>query len=109
MATEIIVKDQLVDIAKLPKRDFEIARTVYEFNKLRSFKLSTVEILEWKDSILKLMPDIDANKLMFVIEKMMDGTLEYDHNLGIQNIFRGLKKVELFEGTYRVKLVTPWS
>lgn len=73
------------------------------FNQLRDFKLGDSEIMEWKNTIVKLAPDATPEIIAFVIENMMIGKIEYDRNIGIKNIFLGLKEVELKDGKLRVK------
>ena len=79
-----------------------ILKAVYQFNQLRSFSLSKVEIIEWAQSIQRLCPDLDLDKLNFVIDRMKLGEISYDQKEGIQNIFRGLNMVTVENGKFKV-------
>lgn len=71
--------------------DIRVIKAVVEFNQLRSFSLTPVEIAEWARTIIRIWPDYDVEWLNFVIDKMKCGQMEYDRGLGIQNIFQALK------------------
>ena len=62
-----------------------------------------IEVLEWKDSLMEILGDnLDPDAIEFVILKMMTGQLDYDKNLGIQNIFSGLKQIRKTTKGYEV-------
>lgn len=52
-----------------------------------------MEIVEWADSIQRLVPDLDLEALEFMIDNMKTGEIAFDKSAGIQNIFMGLKMV----------------
>jgi len=87
----------------LTDRDRLICNCIHTFNQLRDFKLTAIEVLEWRDSLNRIWPDMNPDRLAFVIDKLMTGELEYKPSIGIQNLFKGLKKVERIEGGYRIK------
>ncbi len=89
-------------VAGMSQQEKDICGALNTFNQLRSFKLDIVEILEWKDTIVKLLPRLEVPALEFAIEKMILGELEYQHNDGIQNIIRALKKIEKTETGFRI-------
>lgn len=64
--------------------------------------MTAIEIVEWADSIQRLMPDWDQGALDFMIDKMKLGEIPYDRNIGIQNIFNGMKQVIFENGEYKV-------
>jgi len=99
-----IVKSESRSIV-LTDRDEAICRVLNKFNQLRSFRLDPIEILEWKDSLNRLIGEkLDTKALDFAIDKMMTGEIEYDKNKGIQNIFDALKQVAKKEnGEYKIK------
>lgn len=99
-------------IEGLPVYERQILDALIMFNQLRAFKLDGIEILQWKDSIVKLLPGLQVGALEFAIERMIIGQLEYDAKLGIQNIINALKKIERIEGTensYRIKNTRVWG
>lgn len=95
-------------IAGMTPHERAICDVLNTFNQLRSFKLEPMEIIYWKDSIVKLIPDVDTGALEFVVDQMIVGGLEYDTKLGIQNIFNGLKRVRKTETGYAVKTNQTW-
>lgn len=90
-------------LEQLPEKEVALCAAILEINKLRDFKMDDAEIMEWKDTILKLEPDVTPEILVFVVEQMMLGKIEYRKDLGIRNIFLGLKEVELKDGKLKLK------
>lgn len=90
-------------IEQLDNRDRQICDCLNTFNQLRDFKLNAIEILEWKDSLNRIYPTMKPERLLFVIDKLMTGELDYKPQIGIQNLFKGLKSVEIIDGKYRIK------
>lgn len=108
MGSEIELRKEQSLLEKLPEKEFKICAALHRMNQLRSYKLGVIEILEWKDSILKLLPEVNISAIDFVIDKLITGELDYDANIGIKNITIGLNKIEKNEGSYRVKPYRPW-
>ncbi len=95
--------DQLQKIVRgLPQYDKDVCGALTTFNQLRSFKLDIIEMLEWKDTIIKLLPKLEIPALVYAIDKMILGELPYDRNEGIQNIFNALKKIEKTQTGFRI-------
>lgn len=82
-----------------------ICEQLNRFNQLRAYPLSAVDILEWKDSIVKFFgQSLDLGALEFAIDQLIFGNIEYDKNTGIQNIFSALKDiVKDSNGDYKLK------
>lgn len=97
-----IVKRQTTDIAQLTPHEMQLCQILNRYNKLRQFKLDAIEILEWKDDILLVMPDLELEKLDFAITKMMTEEIEFNDKIGIQNIFRALRYVHKTENGFEV-------
>jgi hypothetical protein len=95
-----IQKTAPTDLVTLPADS--LVKAVYQFNQLRAFSLTQIEVLEWARSIERLHPNVDINQLMFVIDQMKVGNLEYDKTIGIQNIFKGLKMTEKTKDGFKV-------
>jgi len=92
------------NLPALTKRDEAICKVINRFNQLRSFRLDPIEILEWKDSLNRVFGEkMDLGALDFAIDKMISGELEYDKNLGIQNIISAMRQVEKTKSGYRIK------
>lgn len=75
---------------------------MYQFNQLRAFSLTEIEMVEWARSIERLTVDLDMDALNFVIDQMKCGNMEYDKTIGIQNIFNALKRIEKTETGYKI-------
>ena len=78
---------------RLSSTELKVCDLVNLYNQLRSFPLTAIEILEWKDSLMELLRgmDTDTAKIEFAIKKMISGELEFDSRLGIQNIFNAYR------------------
>jgi hypothetical protein len=88
----------------LPRIQFELCMVIRDFNQLRSFKLNDVEVLEWKDTLIRIKPDLTPAMLQYAIDRLMDGELEYNEKRGIQNIFSALKLIgENEDGEFYIK------
>lgn len=91
-------------IGKLSEKERAICELLNRFNQLRSYPLSVTEVLEWKDSIIKLLGNsLDLEAIDFAIDKMILGEIEYDKNKGIQNIFSALKEISKTDQGYKIK------
>ena len=81
----------------LTKTEQGICECLVNFNQLRGFKLDLAEILEWKDSLIRVSmttgTEVDMDQLQLAIDAMAAGQLEYDDRKGIRNIFIALKFV----------------
>ncbi len=96
------IQTQNTAIAKLPPKELEICHALVLFNQLRAFKLDAVEVLEWKDTIMRLRPDLEPARLEFAILALISGEIEYNKDLGIQNIIRALKQVGEDENGFKI-------
>lgn len=96
------IQTQNTAIANLPRKELEICHALVLFNQLRAFKLDMVEVLEWKDTIVRLNPDMEPPRLEFAILALISGEIEYNKDLGIQNIIRALKQVGEDENGYKI-------
>jgi hypothetical protein len=77
----------------MPEHDRAIMGALKNFNQLRAFKFDFREAVEWKNSIMRVRPDLEVDQLRLAIDAMMDGRIEYDDKKGIRNIFTALKYV----------------
>lgn len=86
----------------------QVCNAIHEYNQLRAIPLAPIEILEWKDTLLRLYPAIDVEALNFAILQMKADNIEYDQFFGIQNITKALKRVEKTKNGYKVKSNFRW-
>lgn len=73
--------------------EYAVCKTLVVFNQMRAFKLDRVEVLGWKDSLLRAFPDLELDRLKMAIDGMISGAIPYDQNLGIRNIVIAYKRI----------------
>lgn len=70
-----------------------LCKIIYQCNQLRPYPLTAMEIAEYADSLLRLIPDLNFEKVEFMVDQMLLGNIEWDTKLGIQNLTNGLKVI----------------
>lgn len=80
-------------VASLPRREYEVCKALTVFNQLRAFKLDLNEVLMWKDTVLRIRPDVELEALKLAVDGLISGDIPYDEKIGIKNIFIALKRV----------------
>lgn len=60
-------------------------------NQLRSYPLSTGEIVQWSASLTRVLPGLDPEAVAYVIDAMIIGVRGYDDTKGVRNIVEALK------------------
>ncbi len=61
------------------------------------------EIMQWACDLDRLLSGEELEKLPFLLDCFKKEDLYYDHKLGIQNIFSGLKQIKRLEnGEFKV-------
>jgi hypothetical protein len=78
----------------------ELYNVVVHVNQLTAFPLSGDQVEDWCRSLQHLIPDLDFDALVFLINEMKKGNYQYDNALGIQNITIGLKHVRKTSNGY---------
>jgi len=86
----------------LPQNELILCQLLNQFNQLRAYRLTAVEVLEWKDTIVRLIPEIDLKALQCAIDGMITGAIPYDDRLGIRNIFAAMQRVVNENGRYKI-------
>lgn len=76
----------------LTEKSVELAKVLVHYNQLTAFPYSDLQIAEWAKSINELMPNLSAETLKTIINRMKMGIYDYDSKLGIQNIFAGARQ-----------------
>jgi len=71
----------------------EFTKQLFHVNCLVSYPINDVMLEVWTKSINELAPEMTSDDLKFIIDKMKIGVYPYDHRVGIQNIFKGYKKL----------------
>jgi hypothetical protein len=80
-------------LLELSQKERGVVKALIVFNQLRAFKLDVVEVLGWKDTLLRVMPDIDVEVLRMAVDALISGKIPYDQNLGIRNIIIAVKRI----------------
>lgn len=93
------------ELTKLNPKEVLVCTTLYKFNQLRAYPLDAAAIMEWKDSIFKILGGaLDPLMIDFAVDKMLSEEIDYDKGKGIQNIFNALKQViKTEDGKYKVR------
>lgn len=101
--SELVKREEYNGLA-LPQHEWDLCDVLVGINQLRSFNLTGIEILEYKDSLMRIAPTLDPKLLQYAIDQMMIGNIDYHKDKGIQNIFNALKNVGKREdGTFYLK------
>lgn len=67
---------------------------IAEVNKLSPFPIGPQDLIGWAQDVERLVGGVDIPiRLQIVFDAFKTGDLEWDKSMGIQNIFRGLKRV----------------
>jgi hypothetical protein len=77
----------------IPRHEYEVCRALVVFNQLRTFKLDKVEVLQWKDTIMRVKPGVNLDELKLAIDGLVSGEIPYDQAIGIKNIFIALRRI----------------
>ncbi len=78
----------------LSEKEMKIGKEVYGINLLTPFPLSVNQIADWSKCINELKPDLQVEELKQAMDKLKLGTVEFNHQIGIQNIFNALRSLE---------------
>lgn len=87
MENQEIIKQEN-KLANMPAVE-NLAIQLFHVNQLTPYPYSDAMLEAWAVSILELTPEIKAEDLKFIIDKMKLGAIPYDSKKGIQNIFNG--------------------
>lgn len=78
----------------LKGKECDIAVAIYYINILTPFKVDDKTLEDWSICINRLLPDVEISELEELMNGFMMAKFEYDHKLGIQNIFKGLAQLD---------------
>src|SRR5688572_12034733 len=81
------------DEVSISRHEYNVCAALVVFNQLRAFKLDRVEVLQWKDTILRVKPDVKVDELRLAIDGLVSGEIPYDQSIGIKNIFIALRRI----------------
>jgi len=79
-------------------KELEIVKPLFYVNLLTPFRVDDFILEQWSISINRLLPEVEPEELVELMDSFMRGETEYDNKLGIQNIFIGL--IDKFPAKY---------
>lgn len=82
----------------LQDHEIEIAKSLFYVNLLTPFRVEDFIIEQWSITVSRMLPDVTSDEIQQLMDDFMTGEIEYDHKLGIQNIFKGI--TEKFPSKY---------
>lgn len=82
----------------LQGKEIEIVKSIFYVNLLTPFRVDDFILEQWSIALNRMLPQVTPEELKELMDDFMTGTIEYDHKLGIQNIFQGL--IEKFPAKY---------
>lgn len=74
---------------EVKSKEIELGKIVYNINLILSYPLNDFQITDWAKCINRFLPNIKNETLQQIIDLYILGKLEYNNNIGIQNIFKG--------------------
>lgn len=86
----------------LTKHEQSLLKQVGQVNKLVAYQVDIGVIVDWTKDLSRLLPDLEASKLAFLMDSFKKGDLEWDKSQGIQNLFLNLKKIVKENGAYKI-------
>jgi hypothetical protein len=93
--------------AQLSPKEIAMCQALHVFNQLRDFKLDALQVVEWKDTIVRIRPDVEPEVLLMAIDALISGDVDYEPKEGIHNIIRALKRVWRDEQTGKLTILKP--
>lgn len=91
-----------IQLTSTEVRFTELCKILYHVNQLTAFPMVVEQIQDWAKSLLLLIPDLEFNALEFLINEMKLSRYEFDKNLGIQNLTRGLALIKKNKSGYYI-------
>lgn len=104
--SELIKSERNLPAALSPK-EIQMCQALHVFNQLRDFKLDALQVVEWKDTIQRIRPDVEPDVLLKAIDALIAGDVDYEPKEGIHNIIRALKRVWRDEQTGKLTILKP--
>lgn len=77
-------------VSTLNEKEILIAKSLYHVNQLSPYPINDFRLEEWAISINEIVPNLEINDLVLIINFFKTGGMPYNTNLGIQNIFSAL-------------------
>lgn len=66
------------------------SKCIYHLNQVRKYPMTDDQMETWAKTLLRLRPHLTTSKLMFSIDRIIEGELDWNQETGLQNIFRAI-------------------
>lgn len=77
----------------LENKKQEICKILFHINQVIAYPKSDQELEDWAASLLTFNPELDPRKLAFLIDRFKLGEIEWQKDVGIQNITMNLRRI----------------
>jgi hypothetical protein len=74
---------------ELKQKEVEISKIAYQINLILPYPLNDFQIADWGKCINRFIPELKLETLQAIVDMFVTGQMEYDKNIGVQNIFKG--------------------
>lgn len=95
-------------LSTLSDRTVAISKAMIDVNMLTGYPLPAEEIVHWSKELDRLWPDLTRQELTFVLDSFKTGDIAWDRSMGIQNLFKALKRVEKTEFGFKIRREGVW-
>jgi len=75
----------------LKQKQTEVAKIVWRLDMVMAYPLDETQIETWSSHILRLCPDVTAERVSEIVDKYLTGEWYFDRNQGIANIVWAIK------------------
>lgn len=82
-----------------------ITASIRDVNMLMGFAVEAEQIVRWAQDVARLEPNLDMEKLALLMDCFKTEEIVWDKTVGIQNIFRGLKRIKRSEQTNELEIL----
>lgn len=104
-----IVKSAPGTLSILSDSQKSVIKVVAKVNNLVGFQKDAAELIDWGKEIDRLFPEMELEKISFLMDQFMLGNLDWDDKKGIQNLTVNLSRVVREKGVLVLKSnVKPW-
>ena len=84
-----------------------IIKSLVHVNMIVAFQLQLEDLTMWAKDLQRLRPEVGTDQIAFLMDCYKTEKLVWDNKVGIQNIFRGLDKIENVNGIWQLIRIWP--
>lgn len=71
---------------EISKKIQSVAKVVWRLDMIMAFPLDDLQIQSWANTITRLCPDVEPERVAEIVDKFLTGEWAYDKDQGIANI-----------------------